>query len=233
MRNRRRRRKLNRKGRMLVFLLIILFFMFNQDKVTSFIREESIILNVPLISQLPELPRGCEVTSLAMMLQYKGIDVNKMELANEIDKVPFLEDGLSGNPNDGFVGSMTTIDQPGLGVYNEPIYELAEKYLPGKIKNLSGKSFDAIYKALNDKQPVWVINNTWFTTVPNEYWETWETATGKIDITYKEHSVVITGYDEEFIYINDPLTHEKNRQIDKQKFIAGWEQMGSHAITFN
>ncbi len=53
-----------------------------------------ILANVPLIQQLPELDRGCEVTSLAMMLQYAGVSVDKMTLANEIKKVDFIDDGV-------------------------------------------------------------------------------------------------------------------------------------------
>ena len=44
------------------------------------------IQNVKCIAQNPELPRGCEVTSLAMMLNYNGINVSKMELAKEVKK---------------------------------------------------------------------------------------------------------------------------------------------------
>lgn len=49
------------------------------------------LVNVPHIQQMPELPRGCEVTSLAMLLQYAGVSVDKMTLAIEITTIPFRD----------------------------------------------------------------------------------------------------------------------------------------------
>lgn len=53
---------------------------------------EKILLDVPVLLQFPELPRGCEVTSLAMMLNYAGIQVDKLTLATKVNKVPYLSD---------------------------------------------------------------------------------------------------------------------------------------------
>ncbi|MBB6453086.1 uncharacterized protein YvpB [Salirhabdus euzebyi] len=196
------------------------------------------LISAPLIAQMPQLPRGCEVTSLAMLLGHAGVHVDKMTLASEIkrDPTPYQEkDGniYFGNPHTGFVGNMYTFDQPGLGVYHRPIAELGEKYLPGRIVDLTGNSFEAVYEQLDNGKPVWVINTSWFAYVPDEYWETWNTPTGTIRVTKKEHSVLVTGYDENYIYFNDPLAVQKHKKVNKSSFIAGWNQMGNQAITYN
>jgi uncharacterized protein YvpB len=42
----------------------------------------------------------------------------------------------------------------------------------------------------------------------SSYFQIWHTEQGAIDITKKEHSVLVTGYDENYIYFNDPMTVE-------------------------
>ena len=194
-------------------------------------------LNAPLVKQLPELPRGCEVTSLAMLLRFAGFDANKMTLAEEIKKDPTPykknKNGVYfGNPNEGFVGAMDTLNEPGLGVYHEPVAELAAIYLGDKVIDMTGESFNEVLTQIASGIPVWVINNTMFTSLPKEYWVKWETPEGKINVTYKEHSVLVTGYDDKWIYFNDPLTGEKNRRMKRASFIEGWEQMGRQAISY-
>lgn len=131
-----KRRRKRKAPLLLAISFILLAVLYNAkfgQRIGGF-RAESILLDAPVISQLPELPRGCEVTSLAMLLQYQGVSIDKMKLAEEVQKVPFSKDGFNGNPHDGFVGSMTSLGEPGLGVYSEPIYKLADQYLPGKLK---------------------------------------------------------------------------------------------------
>jgi uncharacterized protein YvpB len=193
-------------------------------------------IEVPLISQLPELVRGCEVTSLAMLLQHAGVDVGKMELAKNVKKDPtpyqLTKGAVSfGNPNDGFVGDMYSFNNMGYGVYHGPIAELAEKYLPGQILDLSGEPFeDAVLAPLSNERPVWVIINTKYQKLADSEFRTWNTPTGKVKITWNEHAVVVTGFDEHFVYFNDPLS--KATKADRASFEAAWLQMGSQAITY-
>lgn len=199
--------------------------------------KDSVVIDAPTIWQMPELPRGCEVTSLAMLLQYQGISVDKLTLAKEVKKNPAeykLAGGkiYFGDPNEGFVGNMYTYSEPGLGVYHKPIAELAAKYLPGKIKDLTGADFLELKVHLSDGRPVWVITNTEYEKIDDSFFQTWYTPKGAVSVTTKEHSVLVTGYDRDYVYFNDPLTGEKNKKAPMHDFTEAWVQMGRQAITY-
>ena len=120
-------------------------------------------LDVPLLNQMdyPRLYNGCEVSSLAMILYYKGIEVTKNELANEIARVPLTySNGENGNPHFGFVGNME--DGPGLGVYHEPIFSLAKQYVGDRVEDLTNQDFDLIHKKVAEENPIWVITTSTF-----------------------------------------------------------------------
>jgi uncharacterized protein YvpB len=190
-----------------------------------------IILDVPLLNQMdaPRLYNGCEVTSLAMVLNFNGMKVTKNQLATKITRVPLeYQDGTNGNPNVGFVGNME--DGPGLGVYHEPIYSLAKSYMGSRVQDLTKQPFSAVIEKVGQGLPVWVITTTSF--APTSEINTWSTRQGPVDITYKMHSVVITGYDAESIYINDPYG-TKNKKVNRENFMKAWEQMGSQAVVVN
>ncbi|MBS4538652.1 C39 family peptidase [Clostridium sp. D2Q-11] len=193
------------------------------------------IINVPFISQMPELPRGCEVTSLAMLLNYYEVDIDKLTLAKEIkrDKTPYKKENgkvYFGNPYKGFVGDMYSFDNPGLGVYYPAILDLANKYSNNRAINITRKNFDIILKYLSNNTPIWIITNDTFKELSNEHWELWITPSGPLNITMREHSVVLIGYDDDYIYFNDPLENYKESKYDIKNFKKAWEQMGSQAI---
>ncbi|QWG99231.1 peptidase C39 family protein [Bacillus mycoides] len=194
--------------------------------------EKVMLSNVPLIQQLPELDRGCEVTSLAMMLQYAGVSVDKMKLANEIKKVNFMEDGVRGNPNEGFVGNIYTFSESGYGVYHGPLFQLAKKYLPNKAVDLTGKSIEESYKSVKAGHPVVMITNATYAPLDEDEFITWETNSGDVSITYNEHCVVLVGYDKESVYIRDPLDDSLDVKVPRGKFEQAWVQMGSQAISY-
>lgn len=200
-------------------------------------QKQSVVqLDVPLIQQRPELARGCEVTALTMLLQYKGIDADKLTLAKEIKKDPTpyeKKDGkiYFGNPYEGFVGNIYTYNEPGYGVYNGPIQELLQSYTEKTI-NLTGAELEDVLYFISEEIPVWVITNTRHKVLPATEFQTWHTPSGPIQVTRRQHAAIITGYDEKYIYINDPLLSYPNHQIEKKVFEQMWKQMGSQAVTY-
>ncbi|WP_369901055.1 C39 family peptidase [Bacillus manliponensis] len=212
-----------------------------QDDVKSYVqvqqlsetnKEKVVLSNVPFIKQLPELRRGCEVTSLAMVLQTAGVQTDKMKLASEIQKVPFTIGNKHGNPYKGFVGNMYTYAKPGYGAYHKPIYELAKRYLGERAVDLTGTNMKTLYAALQNGSPVLVITNSTFKLLPEHKFQIWETEQGPVRITYHEHSVVMTGFDSENVYIHNPLRSTPHMAVPKRDFEIAWEQMGKQAISY-
>ena len=197
---------------------------------------EGKMLDVPLVLQLPELPRGCEVTSLTMLLKYYDINVSKMTLAEKVkkDPTPYSKDKNGrkyyGNPYDGFVGDMYNKDKNGYGVYHEPIAELGKEYVGEDLIDITGVEFEDLLYFLSQGKPVWVITNATYKSLGDNQFEMWHTPTGIVKITKKLHSVVVTGFDEQYIYINDPLSNIKNKKTNRSDFQKAWEQMGNQAI---
>ncbi len=202
-------------------------------KNTRISKKDHITLDVPLINQMddPELYNGCEVTSLAMLLNYYGFDVTKNELAESLTSVPYqYDDGLYGNPNKGFVGSMDATNGIGYSVYHAPIASLAQKYIDNdfQVIDLTGKSLDEILAYCLNGAPIWTIVTTSYAATDDL--ETWKTPTGTVEISWSVHSAVITGFNSDKIIVNDPYG-EKNKTVDREDFEAAFKQMGNQAIT--
>jgi uncharacterized protein YvpB len=186
------------------------------------------ISDVPLINQMddPRLYNGCEVTSMAMIFNYHGMDVTKNELADKIKRVPLTyRNNLKGNPHDGFVGDMK--NGPGLSVYHEPMQELAAQYVGTRAVDISGSPVRELYRYIAEGLPVWIITTSNLAPVDN--FEKWKTPSGEIDVSFNVHSVTVTGYDKDAVYVNNPYG-QKNQKVDKKDFEAAWKQMGSQAI---
>lgn len=185
-------------------------------------------LNVPLEKQLPDLPNGCEVTSLSMLLNYYGINVNKLELSSKIKHVSsFVGNDYRGNPHVGFVGYMS-IENAGWCVYNEPLYNVATKYTK-RIRNYTGNDFVKVLKLVSKCHPVMIITTLKFDRVNDM--QTWQTKEGKVHVTPLSHACVITGYNKNkgIVYVNDPYGF-KNKKVNLRKIEASYNQQGKQAL---
>lgn len=216
-----------------VILIIGSIYLFTKnkidDKVDWMTMKQEQKLDVPLENQMPDLPNGCEVTSLSMLMNYYGIKVNKNELAENIQHVDFCTDGgkYRGNPNQGFVGHMS-IANAGWCVYNGPLYNVARKYTT-HIENITGSDFLSLLKLVSNGHPVLIITTTTFNRVNDM--QTWDTNTGKVNVTPSSHACVITGYSKpkKVIYVNNPYGY-KNQPVNWKNLQASYNQQGRQAL---
>lgn len=209
---------------------------YSQQKTKNNAYIERKILNVPHIKQNPELKYGCEVTSLTMVLQYAGVKVDKMQLAKELPKEnnKIIKDKSGnivkwGDPDKGFVGDITG-RKTGYAVFDKPIEELMRDYLGERTVNLTGRPFDELLEQIKNDRPVIVWSTTDY-RVPRRF-ETWENGDKLIRLPLTLHAVVLVGYDENHVYINDPLVKRKSIKINKQRFIATWRALNKRAISY-
>ena len=216
-----------------IILIIGAIYLFNKNKINDEINwmtmKQEQKLNVPLENQMPDLPNGCEVTSLSMLMNYYGIKVSKNELAETIQHVDSFTDGgkYRGNPHHGFVGHMT-IANAGWCVYNEPLYNVARKYT-SHIENITGSDFLSLLKLVSTGHPVMIITTTTFNKVNNM--QTWDTNTGKVNVTPSSHACVITGYSKpkKVVYVNNPYGY-KNQPVNWKNLQASYNQQGRQAL---
>ena len=216
-----------------IILIIGAIYLFNKNKINDEINwmtmKQEQKLNVPLENQMPDLPNGCEVTSLSMLMNYYGIKVSENELAETIQHVDSFTDGgkYRGNPHQGFVGHMT-IANAGWCVYNEPLYNVARKYT-SHIENITGSDFLSLLKLVSTGHPVIIITTTTFNKVNNM--QTWDTNTGKVNVTPSSHACVITGYSKpkKVVYVNNPYGY-KNQPVNWKNLQASYNQQGRQAL---
>lgn len=199
--------------------------------------KDKIILDIPIVKQNPELKYGCEVTSLAMVLKYAGVNTDKLKLADELpkdnDPVQKTESGNItrwGNPDHGFVGDITG-KSAGYAVYAGPLEKLMKQYLKNRTVNLTRKSFDEVLAQIKNGKPV-ILWTTGDYKVPDR-WESWKHGNEEINTPLDLHAVVLVGFDKDHLYINDPLTGEKAKKTKKDSFLESWKALGQQALSYN
>ncbi|MDA3730271.1 C39 family peptidase [Niameybacter massiliensis] len=170
------------------------------------------INNIPVINQFPELPTGCEATALTMLLRYYGVDVTKQQVADSLPKEPvsYYKNGVryGGDPNKGFVGN--PYSKSSYGVFEKPILQVINKYLPERGENLTGKTLDQLLEVVKDGRPVmiWATINM----LDVVYQQRWRLDTGEMfSWPGNEHALLLVGYDSTYIYLNDPYTGQEKK----------------------
>ncbi|WP_054645575.1 C39 family peptidase [Secundilactobacillus oryzae] len=156
-----------------------------------------LILDTPLIAQRPELPTGCEITAVTMMLAGAGFTVDKVDLAH---RMPYDSDDC----NKGFVGDPFT--DGGNSIFPKPLLPLVTE-IAGNALDLTGSNIDQLTAHIAETQHAVV---TWV---------------GEFD-GFHTHALTVTGFDDDqqVIYFNDCWT-EKRDTLSYFEFEQIWRAM--------
>ena len=200
------------------------------------------ISNVPLIGQ-SKLPTGCETCSATMLLNFYGYKIPETTFADKyLVKKPFgySNGSYTGpDPNCAFVG--TPYSSNSYGAYAPIMAKCMNKYLSDKsykAVEISGKSLEYLsgkYVAQGQPIMVWATINM----SPSFKTTTWrvnytdENAKYKLGSYYTwtagEHCLLLTGYDKDYYYFNDPWTNACTR-YSKSLVNTRYNELGKQAV---
>ncbi|WP_083588828.1 C39 family peptidase [Clostridium sp. Marseille-P3244] len=177
------------------------------------IPDEAFLADFAVILQMPQLPTGCEITALTMILGYYGYVVDKTVMAS--DYLPVLPaefyqgtDGKLYGPDmeDHFVGDPASsgyVCGPGAIVAAGNRY-LAEQGSRMRVEDMTGASPETLYRLVARGIPVLV----WVTIGMKERREVqgWYTEDGRyMEWSSNDHGAVLIGYSEDTVTVADPI----------------------------
>ena len=205
----------------------------NVPVILSGIDRRYVIETAECILQNPELPTGCEITSLTMLLNHIGFDADKLDLAdNYLPKGEYRK----ADYNKVFVGDPRT--GKGYGCMAGVIVTTAEKYLDDqedasgwKVKDLTGSEPEELYAYVCKGDPVVVWASIDMGEIIPDYVSWTEEGTGRTISWYGgEHCLLLTGYDldDKLVYVNDPLKGKVTYDMDI--FEQRYEEMQRNAV---
>lgn len=163
--------------------------------------------------------------------------VNKVlnEETGEIENIITTEEEtvwVAENPFKYFVGHPAkTKYQGSYGCYSEPIIT-ALQASGISCTNISGGSVDTLYDHIRIGKPVvvWCRENAQDLT-EGVTWQ-YPDGSGEYVELVGEHCAVLIGYDENYVYLNDPAVGKGVKQ-DKEKFESNWYKLHSQALIIN
>ena len=202
-------------------------------------------LDIPLINQNPDYPNGCEAAAATMLLNYLGIDITLEDFINNYLPMSdvYEKDGIRYEPNPAvsYAGNPADTSR-GWGTF-EPVIANAITSILKEQKKENPKLEYNIYENAEKYSLKIAANQLTNTFTPFLIWTTidyteakdiyeWFSYDKKSTYTYPKnsHVVVITGVDENYYYINDPLKNEKNIPIEKDLLETSFDSLGRQLL---
>lgn len=162
-------------------------------------------LDVKNILQNPQLPNGCEIVSLAIVLNYLGFEVDPVELSDKyLEKGEFWID----SPYKKYIGDPK--NETGTGCYAPCIIKAANNFLKDQKSelmcvNVSGKDLKELEKYIDDGIPVIIWGTVFMDCDPSICYSYWTQYDGIVTWYMHSHCLVMTGHSASTYVFADPL----------------------------
>lgn len=192
---------------------------------------------VKLILQDPELPNGCEVTSLAMLLDWAGYPIDKVELSDQyLPKQGFYRSNevlYGADPNQAYAGDPSS-SSSGWYCFEGPVLEAANAYLSDQNTTqqaapLSAATREELENYMNDGIPLaaWVTLD--YSEPRSRASSVWRLPDGTDYVPYTNlHCVVLAGWDGENYRIANPV--DGWQSVSPDTFWSCFDAMGRRAV---
>lgn len=191
--------------------------------------ESFVIKGFETVMQEPELPTGCEITSLAQTMNYYGFDIDKVELCDTF--MPIDWNGYY-TMNDVYIGDPHSTN--GCGCNAPVIVNTANDYFEyidsdWYAADLTDITLNEVFYQVEQGRPVIIWTTMWQRETVSEYY--FDLGCGE-ELWFNpfQHCVTIYGYDLErgIVNIADPLVG--NTEYDMTIFEHIYKIMGSQAV---
>ena len=180
------------------------------------------------VNQHPELPTGCEITSLTAVLNYYGYNVDKCTMSDN-----YLEKGEAWKTDFHYAFAGDPRSSYAYGCYAPAIVKAANKYLREKnsalsARQLSGYTFEELFNFTSSGTPVIV----WATMDMSQgyYSQSWTASNGNRVTWYAgEHCLVLLGGNKDVVYAADP-TYGAIKTYNRSLFKKRYQELFSQAV---
>ena len=200
--------------------------------------DTGVLLNVPFIDQVDRYPTGCESISAVMLCNYYGVPVTPdafIDLYLDKGTAPFRDlvgVAFGDDPNKVFLGSPYSED--GWGCYGTVIVNALNKFLPAY----------GMKAVIEYNKPLEQLCNEYISEGhPVVIWATQGMADARLSMSWYVlgtpnvfrwvsplHCLVLTGYDANFYYFNDPQKGKDYRYF-RGDVDAPFASFGMQSIT--
>jgi len=199
-----------------------------------------LVLDVPFYAQKDlEMPTGCELVSAKMVLDYycpEEVPMGALIVNVRCDRPEEIDgETAAKHPSQAFIGHPSTSSS--FGCFAPVIVDLMNLYLPDGYEavDVSDKPLEELEQYIAQGTPVLVwatINMT--STFESIGWYLKDDKGGRTDEWYfwksNEHCLVLTGYDENYYYFNDPNSWQSNVKYEKNLVKMRHEEVGNYSV---